>query len=68
MLMLCSFVLTAGAKSSPVATEYADKPTPTTSGNSSQQSPKTGDPLFLIICMGAAAIGAGALAVKKIKE
>lgn len=40
----------------------------TSSSGSSSTSPKTGDPLFMIIGLAVLALGAGALAVKKIKE
>ena len=37
-------------------------------GNESQSSPKTGDPIWIVIGLSVLALGAGALAVKKIKE
>ena len=38
------------------------------SGNGSKDSPKTGDPLWIVLGLAVLALGAGALAVKKIKE
>lgn len=45
-------------------------PTPTKEANpdNSKTSPKTGDPLLLVLGLAALGIGAGAVAVKKIKE
>lgn len=68
LIMLCSFAVSAGALTSPVATEYPTAPASTTPGSSSKESPKTSDPLPLILGAGIAALGAGAVAVKKIKE
>ena len=42
--------------------------TPDDSGNKSDTSPKTGDPLLFVLALGILALGAGAVAVKKIKE
>ena len=38
------------------------------SGNEDKTSPKTGDPLWIVLGLAVLALGAGALAVKKIKE
>lgn len=38
------------------------------SGNTGSTSPKTGDPLFIVLGLAVLALGAGALAIKKIKE
>ncbi len=51
------------------ATEAVNpKPTTPAKPNNSSTSPKTGDPLFLIIALAALALGTGIFAVKKIKE
>ena len=42
--------------------------TPSSSGGGSGTSPKTGDPLYLIIAFTVLALGMGAFAIKKIKE
>ena len=68
VLMLCSFVLSTAAASSPVATEHPTAPSATTPGNSDKTSPKTGDPTLLVIGLAALGLGVGAVAVKKIKE
>ena len=71
VMMLCSFALSTAALSSPAATEAPNPTSPsssTSSSGGSSTSPKTGDPLFLILGVGVLAIGAGALAVKRIKE
>ena len=41
---------------------------PTEKPNDSQTSPKTGDPMWIILGLAVLALGAGAVAVKKIKE
>ena len=41
---------------------------PTEKPNDSKTSPKTGDPLWIILGLAVLALGAGAIAVKKIKE
>ncbi len=68
-IMLCSFGLSVAALSSPIATEHPTTPSSTTTpGNSEKSSPKTGDPLWIILGLSILALGAGAVAVKKIKE
>lgn len=68
VLMLCSFVLSTAALSSPQETEYPTTPSATTPGNPDKTSPKTGDPTLMILGLAALGVGAGAVAVKKIKE
>lgn len=49
-------------------TSTPDQQKATEKPNSSSTSPKTGDPLLIILGLAALALGAGAFAVKKIKE
>ena len=68
VLMLCSFVLSTSALISPQETEHPTTPSATTPGNPDKTSPKTGDPTLMIFGLAALGVGAGAVAVKKIKE
>lgn len=68
-------VMVIKPKSDIHATAYFEKPgsTPDSSsassgGNDSPSSPKTGDPLWIVLGLAVIALGAGALVVKKIKE
>ena len=49
-------------------TPDSSTPKQSTGGNDSQSSPKTGDPMWIVLGLAVLALGAGALAVKKIKE
>ena len=67
-IMLFSFCLSTAALVSPVATEHPTAPSATTPGNPDKSSPKTGDPIWIVVGLSILALGAGAVAVKKIKE
>lgn len=60
----------AAFESSQSPTSATTVPTvkPTSSSSSSSSSPKTGDPLYIVLGLAVLALGAGFLAVKKIKE
>lgn len=68
VIMLCSFALSTAALVSPVASEHPTTPSATTPGNPDKSSPKTGDPLWIVVGLSILALGTGAVAVKKIKE
>lgn len=67
-VLMLSFALSVSALVSPQATEYPTAPAATTPGNGGTTSPKTGDPMIFAVGLGVLALGAGAFAVKKIKE
>ena len=52
----------------PDSSSPTESKTPVSGGNTSNTSPKTGDSLYIIFGLAVLALGAGALAVKKIKE
>lgn len=68
LVMIFALTANAAALISPVATEHPTAPSATTPGNPDKSSPKTGDPLWIVLGLSILALGAGAVAVKKIKE
>lgn len=52
----------------PGATPDSSSSKQSSGGSDSKSSPKTGDPLWIVLGLAVLALGAGALAVKKIKE
>ena len=59
---------TESTSSNPGSTPEPSPGEPSGPSNGSGTSPKTGDPLFIVIGLAVLALGAGTLAVKKIKE
>lgn len=58
----------AGSTPDEKSSSKSDSEKPSSGGNDSQSSPKTGDPLWIVLGLAVLALGTGALAVKKIKE